>query len=807
MGLSEEGATALFILGLVAILVFSAWLFWRTSDDYRIRQAKKELGYDVEHPLSFLRYCVACCLGPMQRRKWERDNKFFRTKDYGPPDDSWDVKMPASAPGQEWQKLPRGDSHKTRKLISSAVAKVKVQLLDEMVDAAVAAALEAMTQEMARDRETQLKMERMRQKSMLFKEQERLLLNAREAQERSRMEEAEAAEIAAEDEAAGVEEEERFAREVEEWLHANSIAVPKSRSSNSASQRHAPSKPIAASKPITIVELKRIARNMDCTPLEAEFNAIPLNLPPASAYPNENMAYNRISSKYPTPRSRYRFSTNPALYINANFARGAQRLPDKFIITQHPLAGDEMGKKSTTEAFWKMVWSQQISLIVMLDDDDLAKSNQYWASKSVPTRKFGPFSIEYSSERSLNGYQLTQMLIGNSGPENTSKEVRTVFHYSFTWTGDESVDTAAALLTMMHDVHTKSEDAAAPILIHCRDGFGPSGTVVALEHCIHQIETTSAVDVVAAVAMVREDRGGCVETLEQYHFIHKAMSVYSQSVTTVQAAAPPAYTQTPDFNLDEGEEDEQEDEEAATASHRSSRSATLTYKEALREMRPEPVPLRDLPAKSSKASLAPSGGSPRKVSFDDDVGASQGKGLIRAAATAAESFDEDDDGGDGNGKSAGKGKRRESSVKKFRGSPTKDAPSFADAAAVAAASAGYTIAPRAAMPPRASYDFELRPDMSRTPSSPELAALAIARSSFAGRSYDLEPAPPPPPQSSSMNASFDLGPVPLPPNALGRASMDFGSPPPLPSEPDHLAPKGRSHILDALSDNVSERTI
>ena len=43
----EDWQTALLVLALIAFGIFGMWLYWRTGDGYKIRQAQKKLGYDV----------------------------------------------------------------------------------------------------------------------------------------------------------------------------------------------------------------------------------------------------------------------------------------------------------------------------------------------------------------------------------------------------------------------------------------------------------------------------------------------------------------------------------------------------------------------------------------------------------------------------------------------------------------------------------------------------------------------------------------------------------------------------------------
>ena len=78
----------LFLFGLIVFLILSAVVYYRTGDDYKLRKRRKELGYDVDSWTDTLMVCCVLCLGPVNRSRWERKHKYFRTDDYGPLDKS-----------------------------------------------------------------------------------------------------------------------------------------------------------------------------------------------------------------------------------------------------------------------------------------------------------------------------------------------------------------------------------------------------------------------------------------------------------------------------------------------------------------------------------------------------------------------------------------------------------------------------------------------------------------------------------------------------------------------------------------------
>ncbi|KAK4470659.1 hypothetical protein MN116_006192 [Schistosoma mekongi] len=72
--------------------------------------------------------------------------------------------------------------------------------------------------------------------------------------------------------------------------------------------------------------------------------------------------------------------------------------------------------------------------------------------------------------------------------------------------------------------HQFSEDA--PIVVHCSAGLGRTGCFIALCIGCEQLEKEGVVDVLKIVSRMRLDRGGMVQSNEQYEFIHHVLAAY-----------------------------------------------------------------------------------------------------------------------------------------------------------------------------------------------------------------------------------------------------------------------------------------
>lgn len=83
--------------------------------------------------------------------------------------------------------------------------------------------------------------------------------------------------------------------------------------------------------------------------------------------------------------------------------------------------------------------------------------------------------------------------------------------------------------TFESDTSVKKDDIVNnPITVHCSAGIGRTGCFLAILNGIQQLRSNYNVDILAIVCSLRLNRGGMVQTAEQYELIHRVLSLYAE---------------------------------------------------------------------------------------------------------------------------------------------------------------------------------------------------------------------------------------------------------------------------------------
>lgn len=278
----------------------------------------------------------------------------------------------------------------------------------------------------------------------------------------------------------------------------------------------------AASNILTEEELHKKA--LDSFLLQTEFFEIPMNFVDPKEYDIPGLVRkNRYKTILPNPHSRVCLISDDqddplSTYINANYIRGYGGEEKVYIATQGPIV-------NTVSDFWRMVWQERSPIIVMITniEEMNEKCTEYWPEDQVTYE-----GIEITINRVIqeDDYRLRLITL------KKGEEVRNLKHYWYTsWPDQKTPDQAPPLLQLVQEVEEAikcAEEKNAPIIVHCSAGIGRTGCFIATSICCKQLKNEGVVDILGTTCQLRLDRGGMIQTSEQYQFVHHVMSLFEK---------------------------------------------------------------------------------------------------------------------------------------------------------------------------------------------------------------------------------------------------------------------------------------
>lgn len=260
--------------------------------------------------------------------------------------------------------------------------------------------------------------------------------------------------------------------------------------------------------------------------LQSEFMEIPMNfVDPKEIDIPRHGTKNRYKTILPNPLSRVclrpkNVTDSLSTYINANYIRGYSGKEKAFIATQGPMI-------NTVNDFWQMVWQEDSPVIVMITK--LKEKNEkcvlYWPEKRGI---YGKVEVLVISVSECDNYTIRNLVL------KQGSHTQHVKHYWYTsWPDHKTPDSAQPLLQLMLDVEEDrlASEGRGPVVVHCSAGIGRTGCFIATSIGCQQLKEEGVVDVLSIVCQLRVDRGGMVQTSEQYEFVHHALCLYESRLS------------------------------------------------------------------------------------------------------------------------------------------------------------------------------------------------------------------------------------------------------------------------------------
>ncbi|XP_052246751.1 receptor-type tyrosine-protein phosphatase N2-like isoform X2 [Dreissena polymorpha] len=245
-----------------------------------------------------------------------------------------------------------------------------------------------------------------------------------------------------------------------------------------------------------------------------------------------NARKNRYSDVLPYDHSRVVLTTNTNVsgsdYINASTITDHDPRNPAYVATQGPLP-------HTVADFWQMVWEQGSVVIVMLTkltETGEAKCHRYWPEEGSDL--YHIYEVHLVSEHIwCEDYLVRSFYLKNL----QTGETRTVTQFNFLTWPDLGIPTSIkALLDFRRKVNKSYRGRSCPILVHCSDGCGRTGTYCLIDMVLNRMaKGAKEIDIAATLEHIRDQRVSMVKTKEQFQF---ALAAVAEEVHAILKALP-----------------------------------------------------------------------------------------------------------------------------------------------------------------------------------------------------------------------------------------------------------------------------
>ncbi|KAL7638394.1 UNVERIFIED_CONTAM: hypothetical protein RMT77_010964 [Armadillidium vulgare] len=246
----------------------------------------------------------------------------------------------------------------------------------------------------------------------------------------------------------------------------------------------------------------------------------------------ENAQKNRYTDITPYDHNRVILNEHTNVsgsnYINASSITDHDPRNPAYIATQGPLA-------STAADFWQLVWEQGSVVIVMLTrltENGQALCHRYWPEEG--SELYHIYEVHLVSEHIwCDDYLVRSFYLKNV----RTGETRTVTQFHFlSWPESGIPASTKALLEFRRKVNKSYRGRSCPIIVHCSDGVGRTGTYCLIDMVLNRMSKgAKEIDIAATLEHIRDQRPNMVRTKSQFEFV--LMSV-AEEVHAILKALP-----------------------------------------------------------------------------------------------------------------------------------------------------------------------------------------------------------------------------------------------------------------------------
>ncbi|KAF0990478.1 hypothetical protein HZS_3030 [Henneguya salminicola] len=194
-----------------------------------------------------------------------------------------------------------------------------------------------------------------------------------------------------------------------------------------------------------------------------------------------------------------------------------------YILSEAPI-------NNTFDHHWKMILQENVKIIVILVDLKPYKKtlkNKYWPDVDQSIDLLECYQITTLKEWEEYGIDHVNLIVTN---KNDKSYTSISIQYYNEWLDRDIPNDLDIIIKLVDNIYMKRETkTTSPVLIHCSDGAGRSGTFVLIDMMINKIRLEgwfTLISIKINLILVRSLRPYLVDTLDQYKFIYTTIKHY-----------------------------------------------------------------------------------------------------------------------------------------------------------------------------------------------------------------------------------------------------------------------------------------
>jgi len=247
---------------------------------------------------------------------------------------------------------------------------------------------------------------------------------------------------------------------------------------------------------------------------------------------SENEGKNRCQDVLPYDHSRVVLNAlanaNGSDYINASTIADHDPRHPAYIAAQAPVP-------DSTADFWQMIWEQGSVVLVLLtrlSENGQQQCYNYWPEEG--SKLYHIYEVHLVSEHIwCDDYLVRSFYLKNI----RTGETRTVTQFHFqSWPENGVPASTKALLEFRRKVNKSYRGRSCPIVVHCSDGAGRTGTYCLIDMVLHRMaKGAREIDIAATLEHLRDQRPQAVRTKQQFEFV---LTSVAEEVHAILRALP-----------------------------------------------------------------------------------------------------------------------------------------------------------------------------------------------------------------------------------------------------------------------------